>query len=117
MSKYDGPLPEVPVPVELFGKDHWTTFMYLETRCVDYSGKIDDKHMRSGPEFPTRLNDGTFVQEHDDWNCLEDCHDAGLLDLTESPKIQLTVYGWQIASRLRQWRASGKPVAEFKVGS
>lgn len=38
------------VPIEKFGKDHWSTFAYIETRCVDHRGELDLKHMRCNPE-------------------------------------------------------------------
>ncbi len=34
------------VPVDNWSTDHWSTFAYLETREVDYKGKIDLNHMR-----------------------------------------------------------------------
>jgi hypothetical protein len=37
---------EDPVPLDKFGKDHWSTFAYLESRIVNYQGKINHKHMR-----------------------------------------------------------------------
>jgi hypothetical protein len=35
-----------PVPVERWGKDHWTTFAYVETRWVDYRGMLSHDQMR-----------------------------------------------------------------------
>lgn len=35
-----------PVPMALFGKDHWSTFAYVETRAVDHRGLLDHDHMR-----------------------------------------------------------------------
>ena len=35
------------VSVARWGRDHWTTLLYLESRCVDYGGKIDNQHMRT----------------------------------------------------------------------
>src|ERR1017187_2088113 len=66
------------VPMEKFGKDHWSTFGYIETRITDYRGMLEHDHMRcneirhplwagagtraafvggmaSGTEYPTRL--------------------------------------------------------------
>jgi hypothetical protein len=91
-----------------FGKDHWSLFAYVETRCVDYKGILDKKHLRikneidkSGsdyyfsqaewkPEYGTRLfgyfkEDGTKdkyrqLENHDDLDCLEDLEDAGLIE-------------------------------------
>jgi hypothetical protein len=35
-----------PVPITLFGTDHWSTFAYVETRAVDHKGLLDHDHMR-----------------------------------------------------------------------
>lgn len=35
-----------PVPMARFGKDHWSTFAYIETRIVDYRGKLAADSMR-----------------------------------------------------------------------
>jgi hypothetical protein len=35
-----------PVPMTLFGTDHWSTFGYVETRAVDHKGLLDHDHMR-----------------------------------------------------------------------
>lgn len=37
---------ETPVEVARFGKDHWSTFAYVETRIMDYKGVLDHDHMR-----------------------------------------------------------------------
>jgi hypothetical protein len=35
-----------PVPVSRWGKDHWTTFAFVETRWVDHRGMLDHDRMR-----------------------------------------------------------------------
>jgi hypothetical protein len=35
-----------PVPPARFGTDPWSTFAYVETRIVDYTGLLDHDHMR-----------------------------------------------------------------------
>jgi len=35
-----------PVPMSRWGKDHWTTFAYIETRWVDHRGMLDHDRMR-----------------------------------------------------------------------
>lgn len=86
------------IPMSLWGKDHWSTLAYLETRIVDGKGLIDNTRMRcdarlhrafawSGPfsgivqdgaKYPTRTKTGD-VPNHDDWSCLEDMIASGLL--------------------------------------
>lgn len=38
--------PAEPVPMIRWGKDHWTTFAYVETRWVDYQGTLSHDQMR-----------------------------------------------------------------------
>jgi hypothetical protein len=35
-----------PVPMTLFGTDHWSTFAYVETRTVDHNGLLNHDQMR-----------------------------------------------------------------------
>jgi hypothetical protein len=35
-----------PVPMARWGKDHWTTFAYVETRWVDHAGALSHDQMR-----------------------------------------------------------------------
>jgi hypothetical protein len=35
-----------PVPMERFGKDHWSTFAFVECRTVDHRGLLDHDRMR-----------------------------------------------------------------------
>jgi len=130
------------IPMSKWGKDHWSTLLYIEVRCVDHRGLPEADHMRSEPGRPrrghfkrgadgeermrpaavtncryaTRLNDGTKIFGHDDWSCASDIEDAGLL-LWEGtgmqPVFKLTDLGWQIAGKLRRWRAEGNTSATF----
>jgi hypothetical protein len=87
------------IPIEKWGKDHWNTLAYIETRAVDHRGEIDNRQMRCDPrihrslanimpfsgvvmnggEYPTRLREGT-QSNHDDWSCVEDMEALGLLN-------------------------------------
>lgn len=87
-----------PVPMHLWGKDHWSTLAYV-AHVATGAREIDKDKMRtnedrhphgvgfrqrafaSGPskEYPTRLRGGTELLDHDDWDCLEDAVAAGLL--------------------------------------
>jgi hypothetical protein len=111
--KHDGN----PVPVELWGKDHIITLLYIETRCVDYKGAVAPQHMRSHPTrshpaalsggaYPTRLADGSELYDHDDWDCLYDLKAAGLLEWPSKPSlpqnVRMTNKGWAVAHRLRR---------------
>ena len=89
------------VPMERWGKDHWSTFAYLETVSVDKHGQVERSRMRcnarlhrtlanivphfneivDGSPYPTRLKDGE-LEGHDDWSCAEDMVAAGLIEMT-----------------------------------
>lgn len=125
----------VPIPPERWGKDHWSTFAYVGTRCVDYKGVLDKSHMRTkrdkhpnlegesqkrflsaDKEYPTRLRnyfkDKTdCVTDHDDWDCIEDMVAAGLLVKIDEAYYQLTEEGWRVDNLIRQHKAAGNNYA------
>jgi hypothetical protein len=99
-----------PVPMALFGADHWSTFAYVETRTVDHRGQLAHEHMRchagrhpmmmgakrvasvDGSRYPTKVKaseipgvDGCYgvadLPDHDDYDCLDDLVAAGLLEV------------------------------------
>jgi hypothetical protein len=122
-----------PIPVEQFGKDHWSTFAYLETRTVDYQGVPDLAHMRNDPRihpltanqtnhlwpdqhYSTRLRDGSEQMLHDDWSCLEDLEKAGLLEnigTGTNPVVKLTPRGLKVAAQLRAFKSRGGKFADY----
>jgi hypothetical protein len=102
------------VPIELFGKDHWSTLAYIETHIVDHHEfRIKgDPRMRtcrrcwriaqSAPakeklsgrvridgdnSYPTRLADGRFADRHCDWDCVQDLIVAGILATRGEPDL------------------------------
>lgn len=96
--------PDERIPMARWGKDHWSTFAYVETRIVDHGGKISHDHMRCDADrhplmhqakrmpslgggdrkYPTRLKDGE-QPDHDDYDCLDDAITAGLLEAVMPP--------------------------------
>jgi len=94
------------IPMERWGKDHWSTLAYLECRIVDHRGRISHDHMRchagrhpamlhakrrgnlfgngDGSAYPTRLKDGE-LPDHDDYDCIDDMIAAGLVTVTMPP--------------------------------
>ena len=82
------------VPIDQWGKDHWSTLAYIESRCVDHKGVLSNAHLRTnvgrhplfvargfgspgdGSRYPTRYKDGSgalsLIEDHDDWDCLYD---------------------------------------------
>lgn len=105
LAALNGPAEYIPVgervPMKRWGKDHWSTLAYLETRIVDHKGQISHDHMRchasrhpamfqakrrllgtgDGSAYPTRLKDGTLT-DHDDYDCIDDIIAAGLVTVT-----------------------------------
>ena len=130
------------IPIEQFGKDHWSTFIYVETRAVDHKGKLDNNHMRTDVDrhpmllgesqkrfgvggdkkYTTRLKnyfeDKTdCLEDHDDWDCIADLIAVGLIEIqgTDDNVIyKLTEKGWQTASQLRQHKANGGQCSNFE---
>lgn len=119
------------IPIEKFGKTHWSLFAYVETRAVDYKGVLDRRHLSidsfrhplvahlpwSRPdEYPTRLKDGELAHDHDEWDCLEDLTAAGLIAREGTgihPVFSLTDLGRRVASQLRDHKAHGGVYAQF----
>jgi hypothetical protein len=116
------------VPITRFGKDHWSTFAYVETCAVDHEGQLEPRRMRCDenrhPQFvhirggtpPTRLKGDEVLSDHDDWDCLDDCEIAGLVKNVGTGLIrvyQLTPLGQKIASDLRIHKQKGGTFSTF----
>lgn len=133
------------IPIELWGKDHWSTLAYLEACAVDCHGLVDNRRMRCNPRlhrefayvnpfgrvvdgsrYPTRTKAGD-VQPHDDWSCLEDLVAAGLVRAYwrlrypersfggAQTKVELTDLGLTIVAALRAHKARGGSFAGFNA--
>jgi hypothetical protein len=114
--------PGQPVPIHLWGKDHWSTFGYAECRLVDNKGSINIQHMRGNhcgddAGHPTRLTGGNTLSDHGDFDCLFDAEDAGLVMLKGTglnPVIhKLTTKGALVAAALRTHKAEGGSFSTF----
>lgn len=96
------------VPQGQWGRDHWSLLVYIETRAVDYSGKIAAKHLRGdGDKYPTKLKDSE-LQGHSDWNCIDDLETAELVinkGTGINPIFHLTDEGWKQVGLERRRRA------------
>lgn len=122
------------IPVSEWGKDHWSTLAYIETRAVDHGGEPYKEHMRCDPDihpqfanstnrafpnsrYPTRLKTRELYG-HDDWSCLEDAEEAGFIRSKGTglfPIYELTDYGRVVVGKLRAWKASGRNYHEFTL--
>jgi hypothetical protein len=129
--------PEEAVPIEQWGRDHWSTLLYVESVCVDHDGIPNRDRMRVDLErhpfyggrahwiqdrkakYPTRLKGGVEKHDHDDWDCVEDMVEAGVVDWIgtgANPQFALTEKGYKLAAALRQHRAeSGRKTDSFEV--
>lgn len=135
------------ISVEQFGKDHWSLLAYVETRCVDYKGELDREHLRCNekirpmlkgyrtagpgmgwkPEYGTRLkgyfedrtNKALKLEDHDDWDCLDDLEDAGYIEILSLVNgwVTLTKLGSEVSSKLRLHKAQGKMFADFTLAA
>ena len=126
------------IPTSKWGKDHWSTFAYLETRMVTYRGKIENRHMRCNnrlhrqfahvkncQEYPTRLKDGEKFN-HDDWSCLEDMVAAGYFEADfrnvggkifggGKARVRITPEGKLVAAMIRAHKMAGGRYADFEL--
>jgi hypothetical protein len=122
------------ISITQFGKDHWSTFAYIEVRCVDNDGKLDKDHLRTDIDihplligetknrfgidprkYPTRLKDNVELHNHDDWSCIEDFESIGLLTRTQDDICRLTERGFIVAGLLRKHKAQGGTFANFQI--
>ncbi len=121
----------IKIKRSFFGKDHWSIFAYTETCCVDNMGRLDIRRLRINetkrpirsnglgwkPEYGTRIKGGNIPDSaHDDWDCLEDLEEVGLLELIGTminPVFRLTKEGLKVAAKLRAYKANGGRFAEF----
>lgn len=109
-------------PMSVWGKDHWSLLLYVETRVVDYDGLLDEKYMRihslgskEGDRFycKTRLKGDAVIHCHDDQDCLNDLEFEGLVKEYDN-KYSLTDYGWECAAALRRHKAEIKNIRDFQ---
>jgi|SRR5271155_3670493 len=120
-----------PAPtIDRFGKDHWSTFAYVETRIVDYRGEPSRACMRchadrhpllvgengNGSRYPTELKGGATLAHHDDWDCCDDLAREGLLEnigTSVNPAFRLTAKGRIVASQLRTFKSKSGNFDDF----
>lgn len=117
-----------------FGRDHWSLFAYVETRVVDHGGTIDKRHLRcihvrhphqahrggDASAYATRLRGDRKLENHDDWDCLDDLEAAGLVEAVGTglyPAYLLTDFGREVAGKLRAHKGRGGQFREFFYGA
>jgi hypothetical protein len=120
-----------PVPVAVWGKDHWSMLAYIECRCVDHRGVPARARMRTDArrhpglvvrvftkQYPTRLAGGVELADHDDWDCADDIEAAGFIEIKGTgihPVWKMTAEGNRVAGLLRAHKTNGGNFAEFKL--
>jgi hypothetical protein len=125
------------IPVEKFGKDHWSLLAYIETCCADNGGVIDLRRVRVNPNthplcavgqhsprnwlptYSTILNDSTLLYGHDDIDCLDDLEKAGMIYIKSLVNgfVFLSPLGIKISARLRKHKIEGKQYRDFEIGA
>jgi hypothetical protein len=72
------------------------------------------------PEHATKIKDGTVIDGHDDWMCVQDMAAEGLFtvgpdDVEPGVVLHFSERGKDIAAALRQHKADGKNFASFEA--
>ena len=117
------------IPPTDWGRDHWSTLVFLEMMTVDNMGLVQVPHMRTDPDvhpkyvyhttkkrYPTRLQGGKKLSGHDDWSCMEDMIDAGMMVALmrgRSVWVFFTPFGSAVAGALRAFKARGGLYRDF----
>ena len=121
------------VPVEKFGKDHWSVLAYLECCAVDNKGRLDVRRMRCDADrhpglvnglldsvqqkYPTILAEGEELIDHDDWDCVDDLEAAGFVEQLGTginPVVKMTELGLKVIAAIRAHKAGGGNFALFR---
>lgn len=124
------------VPVSCWGKDHWSTLAFVAHWCAEHGAAGFDisqkrQQMRCDPkrhlaqshiawkeDCPTILRQGLRLPEHDDWDCLDDAEEAGLILLCGTgafPVVFMTDTGLELAARLVAHKTRGGSFGDFEV--
>jgi hypothetical protein len=105
------------VPRKYWGRDHISTFLYIEARVVDHKGRLSHSHMRvNGDAYPSRLTGVEPLEGHNDYNCADDLEREGLLinNGTGVNRVyELTQKGWAAASFIRKARATNLAIKDY----
>jgi hypothetical protein len=124
------------IPIEKWGKDHWSLLAYIETCCVDQNGHFELTRIRVnpgthpllavgmlsarkwGPVCNTVLNDNTLLYGHDDVDCLDDLEEAGMIEIYSLVNgiAGLTPLGIKVSAQLREHKIVGRNYKDFRIG-
>lgn len=112
-----------PVPMEQWGKDHWSTLAYAETRAMDHDGYLGAVHMRMDKNYPT-YGKSFNIRGHTDLDCLKDAEAEGLLTVGRASRklgsrielthrVEFTPVGLRVAAKLRAHKIEGGTFSSF----
>ncbi len=119
--------------LDKWGKDHWSLLAYVETCCVDCT-RLEHNRMRCNENrhpllkgaaacnmkweniWSTRLKEG-IIQEHDDWDCLNDLEEAGFIEIISMVNgiVEITKKGAEVAHQIRKHKTAGGVFKTFKM--
>jgi len=123
-------IPTNAVPKDNWGPNHWRLLLSIEERCVFHAGVLDwsamrcsqEKHPEVWTEFcpsadiSIQLRDGTFKQDHDDWDIVKDFIVHGLMrqnDDRGEPAVVMLPEGWKQVHALREHLANDGYYTDF----
>lgn len=130
-------IPRDPIPLQYFGRSHWSVLGFLEECAVKHAGQVPKDKMRTDPvrhgayvdpehrdkmreimeRALTWLANGAVMEDHDDWDCAGDLAAAGLLAVKGAemyPMFELTDPGYIVAHSLRRHLARGGVLGNFR---
>lgn len=102
---------------DLWGKDHWSLLLYIESCVVDHKGELDlDRIGKDGDAYPVRLNNDTIVPGKSELDCLEDLEKHGFITIHSFQEliVDLTDKGWRHTFQMRRNRSAGIPDHDMK---
>ena len=114
-----------------WGRDHWNVLCYIETCCVDGTGRPDPRSVQTnharhphmgnpldGSTHGIRLNGEVLPgADYDEWDCLDDLEVFGLIENVGTGlnrRYRMTPTGQALAAQVRAHRANGGGVATFE---
>lgn len=125
---------KISIPMENWGKDHWSLLAFFETQVVKNINLIDTRRMRindkkrqfgNGNGFSwqdswgTRQKDGNIPDgSHDDIDVMEELQKEGFCknEFTNlNPLVTLTKKGWETCAKIREHKGNGGVFNNFKI--
>lgn len=124
------------IPMNKWGRDHWSTLAFVATVMADRGQFVmtGDARMRSNrknfqampstngivmrKEHGSRLSDGSSVEDHDDWCCIQDFAAEGLLTVEEidvGERFRFSNKGQALVTSLLTHKMKGGTFSNYKA--